>query len=111
MLATAAAGLNAGVGLHAAVAGAPSSDAGPSASYHRRTRHLGLLLSALTTGAATAAYQRGARRRSATTHPPPRQRPAEPLTAHAALLVQRAAATCGWPRAPSRHSPCPTTSS
>jgi hypothetical protein len=57
VLATAAAGLNAGGALHAALAGAPAQgDIVAAAAYHQRTRWLGAALSAASAGAAAAAH-------------------------------------------------------
>jgi len=62
LFATAAAGLQAGVGLHAAMAGNPV-DGGNSAQYHARTRFLSLVLSATSCGCAVATYYEGKLRR------------------------------------------------
>ena len=59
LLATAAAGLQAGVGLHAAFAPLPTSTTStstPTASYHHRTRLLAILLSSASSGCAITAY-------------------------------------------------------
>lgn len=57
LIATAAAGLQAGVGLHAAIAGAPLN--GGAQYYHHRTRFLSLVLSATSCGCAAATYYEG----------------------------------------------------
>ena len=60
LIATAAAGLHAGVGLEAAIGGCPSaSDASAFSRFVQRTRMLSLFLSTLSTGAAIAAHQTG----------------------------------------------------
>ena len=58
LIATAAAGLHAGVGIHAALAGAPSTGLAAT-SYHNRTRFLSLILSASSCGCAITAYNAG----------------------------------------------------
>jgi hypothetical protein len=59
LIATAAAGIQAGVGLHAAIAGTPSNGGGAPSYYHHRTRFLSLVLSATSCGCAAAAYYEG----------------------------------------------------
>ncbi|KAL4543300.1 hypothetical protein Ndes2437B_g01144 [Nannochloris sp. 'desiccata'] len=56
LIATAAAGIQAGVGLHAAVAGTPLNGGSSAQYYHHRTRFLSLVLSATSCGCAAAAY-------------------------------------------------------
>lgn len=59
LIATAAAGIGAGVGLHAALAGNPSSDSRSSTAYHHRTRVLNILLASISAGAAVATHYEG----------------------------------------------------
>lgn len=59
LIATAAAGIQAGVGLHAAVAGTPLNGGNLCQYYHHRTRFLSLVLSATSCGCAAAAYYQG----------------------------------------------------
>ena len=79
LLATAVAGIHAGAGLHAALAGAPASEPTAGAAYHSKTRRLGLLLSLISSGAAAAAFHSGE---------------------HAARLLRR---SCLWGRARLTH--------
>lgn len=61
LVATAVAGLNAGAGLQAALAGAPSGtgDGVAFTSFAGRSRLIGLLFSTLSTGSCLAAYYGG----------------------------------------------------
>lgn len=61
LVATAVAGLNAGAGLQAALAGAPSgaSDSLAFTRFASRSRMLGLLLSTVSTSACVMAYTGG----------------------------------------------------
>ena len=59
LIATAAAGIQAGVGLHAAIAGVPLNGGSSGQYYHHRTRFLSLVLSATSFGCAVAAYSEG----------------------------------------------------